>query len=67
MMEALQILKYSCRQERMSFMERFVADERDISVIDVDIDTLDRLMTSGRITQLEHLIETSYNNPPTGN
>lgn len=60
MMEILQLLKYTFRQDRLSFTEDLVCTEKELSVIDVPKDQVEELFASGKIEELQSLIEASW-------
>lgn len=60
MMEILQFLKYTFRQDRLSFTEDLVCSEKELSVIDITKDRIDDLFASGKIKERQALIDASW-------
>lgn len=61
-MEMLQILKYRFRRDRLDFTEGLVANERELTVIDVPKEKVEELFSQGRIEELQELLAVSYEN-----
>lgn len=59
-MEILQLLKYTFRQDRLSFTEDLVCSEEELSVIDFPKDRVEELFASGKIEELQSLIDASW-------
>lgn len=64
MMEMLQILKFSYRQHRLRFCDGLVATEAELSVIDVDPELIDGLLSTGRTQELKDLVNSSWGGAP---
>ncbi|KAF7330238.1 putative AC transposase [Mycena venus] len=60
MIEMLQILKFIYRQDRLKFCDDLIATEAECSVIDVDPKIIEELLASGRIQELEELVNASW-------
>lgn len=59
-MEILQLLKYTFRQDRFSFTEDLLCSEKELSVIDIPKDRIEELFASGKIKELQALIDASW-------
>ncbi|KAJ7894903.1 hypothetical protein B0H14DRAFT_2334233, partial [Mycena olivaceomarginata] len=58
--EMLQILKFIYRKGRISFTEGWVATEEELTVIDVNPNVLEELLTTGKVDQLVKLLNNSW-------
>lgn len=57
LLEALQVLKYSYRSERLSFVEDLIAKEADYTIAGPLTETaIDELMAAGKYQELNQLI-----------
>ena len=57
MLEALQVLKFIYKQDRLDFMEDLVADERDYTISGpVTPRAVDELMDAGNLRELDELL-----------
>ncbi len=54
--EVPQILKFSLRQERLNFTGNWLSREEELVALDIPPDTINVLMTEGRLDQLFELI-----------
>ena len=57
MMEILQISKYLIHSDRLDFMDGRLATEEECSVLDVDTAFLEDMISSGRLDELNSIIE----------
>jgi len=56
-LEALQVLKFSYKQDWLTFTSDFIAEEADYSISGlVSINAIDELMAAGRIDELTQLL-----------
>ena len=60
MMEIFQLLKHTFQKDRLSFMEDLVCSEKEHSVIDIPKDTIKELFASGKIRELQALIDACW-------
>ena len=56
-MYILQVLKYSIRQERLSFTDDWLTSDAALASLDVSQEDIDRLMTEGKINEVLSLVE----------
>ena len=56
-MEILQVLKYSVRQERLSFTDGWLTPDAALASLDVSQEDIDRLMIEGKINEVLSLVE----------
>jgi hypothetical protein len=57
MLEALQILKFTYKQDRLNFTEDLVADERDYAISGpVTPRAVDELVAAGKLPELDELL-----------
>ncbi|KAF5332789.1 hypothetical protein D9611_005171 [Ephemerocybe angulata] len=57
MMEMLQILKFIYRSDRLSFTDDLLGSEFEMAVLDINPNTMDRLLATGRIDELCQLVD----------
>ncbi|KAG6907706.1 hypothetical protein DXG01_007724 [Tephrocybe rancida] len=63
LMEALQMLKFSFKQERLSFTGDIIVDEKDYTVIEpVTGAAVAELLEAGKLQELEELLSNTDNN-----
>ncbi|OBZ72686.1 putative AC transposase [Grifola frondosa] len=56
-MEMLQVLKYSVREDRLSFTDDWIPNETEMLHVEVSPDEVDRLLSEGKIDELVALLE----------
>lgn len=61
MMEILQILKFIYRGDRLNFTADLISTEQELSVIDVDAEVVQDLLSRGKVQDLVDLVESSFN------
>ncbi|KAJ6611081.1 hypothetical protein B0H10DRAFT_1810310, partial [Mycena sp. CBHHK59/15] len=59
-MEILQLLKFMFRTDRLTLTEGLVCTEEELSVIDIPAAAVEELLSSGKISELMVLIDSSY-------
>jgi hypothetical protein len=58
--EILQILKFIFQNDRLSFTENLVCTEVELSVIDISVEVIEELLTTGKVDKLMELLDTSW-------
>lgn len=59
-MEILQILKYTFRNDRLSFTEDLVCTEEELSIIDLPQEKVAELLSMGKVEELKKLLDSSW-------
>ena|SRR5882762_7615647 len=59
-MEILQVLKYIFRNDRLSFTNDLLCCEEELSVIDIPRETVEELLSMGKINELKDLLDSSW-------
>lgn len=59
-MEILQILKYTFRNDRLSFTEDLVCTEEELSIIDLPQEKVAELLSMGKVDELKKLLDSSW-------
>lgn len=59
-MEQLQLLKFTYRQDRLSFTQDLLYTERELSVLDIEPQVVEDLIRRGELEALDNLIADSW-------
>lgn len=60
MMEMLQIMKFIYRSERLSFTDNLLSSEYELSILDIEPQVIDALMSEGKIDELVKLVDQAW-------